>query len=74
MENKTDSHGTKTHGTDMGLSPSMGLSGTAELSEIAAQLGKRGGDKNAANHNHEWFVRQGQLGMAKRWAGHKKTI
>jgi hypothetical protein len=58
MENKTN--------TSMGLSPSMGLS------EIAAQLGKRGGDKNVANHDHNHFVNLGKQGMSVRWAGHKK--
>ena len=71
MENKTNME----NEANMGLSLQQGgVVSKNTISQYASMLGKRGGDKNVANHDHQHFVNLGKQGMEKRWAGHKKTI
>ena len=43
-----------------------------ELSEIAKELGKRGGQKTASLHGKKHFSAAGKKGMEKRWKEQRK--
>ena len=44
-----------------------------ELSEMAKELGKRGGQKTASLHGKKHFSKAGKKGAAKRWGKEEKV-
>ncbi len=41
-------------------------------SQTVVEVGRLGGQKNAANHNHEYFVQLGRKAARKRWSKKQK--